>query len=278
MENLQSSDNEVVNSYKQGRGQYERKPRGSYQKHKLEKKITIKHSVNKALKPQLLNGFSEDEYLVLKERIIRGYPVYVRLNLKGQTTYLPSESFHNQYELEDKDLDKKRKEYDISVINWILDKLKPFDRDDFSISEFVNIYKLVNKNISELVNQSLIKEYTLIDSLFKSLNTHKSSFSGRVSNMDLERRIQKELESRYKSDIWVLGAYEQIYQSRGLRNGQSKPYNTYLVNSNPFSLMSFLMGNYEKYFIEEFGGEIVKPIIEDIYILLRKNLKEFKFI
>jgi hypothetical protein len=87
MENLQVSDNETITSPKKGRGQYERKARGSYQKHKLEKKITVKHFLNKRIdfnkKMVQKGGFSFDDDTP-------SYPIYVQVTFNRKTTMLRS--------------------------------------------------------------------------------------------------------------------------------------------------------------------------------------------
>ena len=78
---------EVLEPKKSGRGQYERKTRGSYQKHKLSKKITVKHFLNKRidLRKKFLKEIGVDT-----EGMDSLYPIYVQVTFNRKTTTLRS--------------------------------------------------------------------------------------------------------------------------------------------------------------------------------------------
>lgn len=86
MENLQVSDNVASITPRKGRGQYERKARGSYQKHKLEKKVSVKHYLNKKNSYQFHPVWDSDKTNEDRNR----YELYVQITFNRKTTFVRS--------------------------------------------------------------------------------------------------------------------------------------------------------------------------------------------
>ncbi|WP_394990108.1 hypothetical protein [Emticicia sp.] len=84
MEALQGIDNKETPT-KKGRGQYERKARGGYKKHKLEKKVTVKFYLNKRVNFNKMIDKSEENY-----PFTPWYPVYVQITFNRKMTNIRS--------------------------------------------------------------------------------------------------------------------------------------------------------------------------------------------
>ena len=70
---------------KSGKGSYERKSRGSYKKHKLDKKITVKHFLNERVN---LNKISKKESEFMDSTPL--HPIYVQIIFMGKNTTIRS--------------------------------------------------------------------------------------------------------------------------------------------------------------------------------------------
>lgn len=85
MEALQSIDNNET-STKKGRGQYERKARGGYQKHKTEKKVTVKFYLNKRINfNSKMIDRSDENY-----QFPPSHPVYIQITFNRKITNIRS--------------------------------------------------------------------------------------------------------------------------------------------------------------------------------------------
>jgi hypothetical protein len=285
METSKTVEN-IETPIKKGRGQYERKARGGY-KNNADKKISVKHFINTSLKPN--NDI---------------YPVYVRVSVKSQTTQIPCEHI-KKYEL-NQELEKPEiKEYlekDKKIIEWIIDKLKPFDRSDFLIKEFTEIYKLLNYSVSYIVEEFLLKEISEAEnakqlfSIFHeiSLPYQFGSYKHKERVIDImpdyietkNRRgifIGMGKVEEYVSDIWGLYCYEDLFRIRAKvkKMNYSPEINMYQPDSIIYAemrLIEFLNGEYQQRLIEEFGSSIMQPIFDDIYKLFKRNMVQFNLL
>ena len=81
MEDIQTSENSENTQPKKGRGQYERgnKKRGSYQKHKAEKKVTVTHFLNTKI------NFAKQESLPWDDEETNRFPIYVKVIFNKRT-------------------------------------------------------------------------------------------------------------------------------------------------------------------------------------------------
>ena len=293
MENLQVSDNDNVEatSPKNGRGQYERKARGNYQKHKLGKKITVKYFPNKRLKP-----------LFIFEGV-PNYPIYIQVSVKGQTTQLPATIFEEVDTPPQDNLDylntffEKFLKLEKHSIECIINALNPFQRDDFNISEFAEIYKILYKPLSEVVKQLMIKEVNRVwekykDSTFHNSLANSQFFINSMNNMSddlpLSRHYRnllflKDTDSILKefgADIWNIEHFESITLLRRLDRYERKALDNFLFRKDPSELKmifsSYLSGYYQEELIEEFGKSKMIPMLRDIDLLFKTFIENYE--
>jgi hypothetical protein len=283
MESLQTPKNTEI-PIKKGRGQYERKARGSY-KDITDKKISVKHFLNKTLRPD-----DSGEY-----------PIYVRVSVKSQTTQIPCEIISYKFKL-DAELDNPEvKEYfenDIKIIEWIIIKLKPFERDNFLIKEFTEIYKILNSPVSNIVEKFLFKEISESENA-KHLTpkgiplTIKNKRAIDImpytvySKNDRGEFIGMGKVEEFVSDIWGLNAYEDLFYIRNRVKKFNYTLEDFILKINPLNkkeidhkmrLVEFLSGEYQERLIHEFGSTIMQPIFDDIYKLFKRNMQQFEFL
>lgn len=272
---------EVLEPKKSGRGNYERKKRGSY-KSDSDRKITIKHYINSSLTPHI----REDN------KDLKLYPVYVRISLKGKTTHFRSREFSTDFFPFDEEITETEKykcEKDTKIINTIITRLKPFERDDFTIKDFSEIYNILTQDILYTVEDLLLNEIESKNPFFKKSNTRPHNFSagyGRPAIYHLDKLLYEffnfqgysrdndksdELLDIYKSDIWALSAYSHIYFVKKKKIDKDK----YVYF---WDLEDFLFGAYQSEMLDMFGEAIMKPIFNDIFKLLQRNIRQFSII
>jgi hypothetical protein len=286
MDNLQVSDNEKVESPQKGRGQYERKARGSYRN---EKKITIRYYPNKRLKP------------IFEFEGVPHYPIYFQVTVNGHTTQLPSlifndidippqnEDLFTIQDLQDMEEVKKEKE----VILCIINSLNPINNNDFKMSEFSALYKSLNKPVSSVVKGIIVKE---IERLLKEEGdvepkTMMNIFNNVNDSSPLRRHFdrlnmipdEKNTLLKFGEDIWNIEHFEEINMMRikyrkfynpttfysvfeSLSSGNYKP------DDSRFLFSAYLKGEYQKVLIDEFDMDIAHDLLEQINLLFETYL------
>lgn len=284
-----------VEPKKSGRGQYERKARGSY-KTIEERRITIKHYIDTKSKVVFWGYYNDYEnhksnkndainYCKQGQTNYPYYNVYVRISLKGQTTNLKSGIVLPVEENLERNSDLLE---NTKIIKLILDKLKPFERESFNIKEFTKVYDLLNSNVSEIILNILHNEYKKLysDMMMESGYT-VHSYDNDFSTSFIMSFIKDEENHliKYNEGIWGLSEYEKILKIRMFRRNYCNPELGFYFNSERFlfgrnfkicKLISFIDGTYQDEMIKMFGKEMMQPIIDDIYFILKQNFKEFE--
>lgn len=264
-----------VEHKKSGKGNYERKTRGSYNKKSAIGKITVKHFVNKNLQP--IKESLEDGKEILK------YPVYVRITVKGQVTQVPSDLISDFF-ASDKDINKSCQILMIDEVENMLNpfhllKLNPFENDKFSIKDFTQIHKILNTKVSHIV------EILLFDIVKSSNNKNGlrnirpysfwntgSAGGGKVmpsirhifhSQEDISK--DKDALHEYQSEIWGLFSYEYLYYVKYALENKSE-------SNLKFTISEIVSGVYQKEMEKVFGEDIMNPIFKDLKKLFKKYL------
>lgn len=249
------------------------KPKRTYQKHKTEKKITVKHYVN--------TNFKQTE----NELGFTQYPVYVqvtynRKNTKFKSkipyTYLTQLPFIPILESID-----SFKEYYVSTpngferaliresnfINWLVEQQISKKGDNFKISELPNIYHSNFLELSYFTECSLKMEiqntlceitgHTNLNKYLKYVLFPTPIGSSALINFEYYLQRYPELiklKAKYSSQVWLLNMYEELGDSS---NG---------IHCEPmFS------------YIDEYEGEVIafKPTIFDYLTnLFQKELSD----
>jgi hypothetical protein len=129
----------------------ERKPRTikkPYQKHKTEKVITIKHYLNKNLKPQ---------------KDTDKYPLYIQISLNNKTGLIKSTCYdfggsesrviplNNTYYLNDEDFATSKQiaehiKKELIMIDFAILIVKPFEQKEFQIKDLVNTFRDLDRS------------------------------------------------------------------------------------------------------------------------------------
>lgn len=241
-------------------------PKRTYQKHKTEGKITVKHYLDVRLKPSI---HEEKEY----------YPVYVRVMTKGQTANFKSTTniittqndFDNEFW---NDEAKKALQKEVENIITIVKDLKPFERTDFKITELTELYTNLSKPFFDILdlrfreflklkfedyfNQKYSKE---VDE--NALLIRNVVLSG-VNWQSKSGLIFKLLES-YVPDYtnYVKGFFYTSYLWDTMRIKIA-----FLQKVAPHTLLDFTQGNFQADIIEKLGLEDGKAYITDIMKVL----------
>ena len=204
---------EVLEPKKSGRGNYERKKRGSY---KGDKKITIKFFLNKRLKPDYM---LEQAY----------YPLYIQISLKGQTTFFPATSNGQNMTIEDTGeyIDSKNYKYSdlkYDIILQIIDILQPFARPDFKISELVFICTSLYSPLYSVLIESIERKLSVVpDDVDENEYEYDYEYGhGMLEWMGILQilfALQEEDGSNYykiDQELWCLEEYSKLIKRRAI--------------------------------------------------------------
>ncbi len=142
MENLQASDNEEVTVTNNSKVEIALKKRGGYKKHKLDKKIVVKHFLNKKLKGS--GGNSK-------------FPLYIQIIFNGKSNYIKSAITENEYSVDD--------------FNFLVEQSKVEKRNLFSREK-----RLIEKVFQEDYNDHITFRGLLPEGNYKLIKTYDSSY------------------------------------------------------------------------------------------------------
>ena len=255
-----------------------------YKKNNADKKISFKYFLNTNLKPY--------DYPDGNGGFNKAYHVYLRISLKSQTTQMPSSAllpwsydFFSKEEFETflKEGQNEAINQEIEDLKWIIEKIKPFEREDFLIKELTEIYKILNNSVCGFVDTMLASELFRLDGFI----THSEkphigynywSLTGqpaiRQIIIDEEQKPFNSLQmlDEYKSDIWGLFAYEHLFFSR------RKVANKLSYGNSAGGMRAFVKGEYQKEMVKEFGESTMQPIFNDMMKLFKKNMKHYNLL
>lgn len=261
MENLQVSDNEIDNLPKKGRGQYERKARGSY---KNEKKITVKIFINS---PSEYNPNYPDNFYYCVP--------YIQVSLKSQTTH-----FRATHEGgEPFEVDNKRKEidfddfgnidFDKNKILKIIEFLRPFERNDFKVSEVSLICTSLYSPIYAVLIKAVAKSFNMISSQRDEKEIDKTSDWNLIDQM-LETIERRDIGAYSKIDpeFWCIEEYCKLIERKILIQKHYNGNFTSIWGNPDLTLSGYLKGDFQKHFINELGQEKANKIFKSIDFIL----------
>ena len=136
--------------------------RGKYKKSKIDGKITIKHFLNTRIKPLFMPDYKASDDT--NEQDIEYYPIYTRVTVKRQSTSFPTRLLGHtncypiKYFDEEVKLIKTFLDREITVIEDVIKVLNPFERDDFDIKEFTELFGELYSHLTITVREKLIGE------------------------------------------------------------------------------------------------------------------------
>ena len=275
----------------------------TYQKHKTEKKITVKHFLNLSIK----------EYDTFGSEL---YPVYVQVTYNRKTTKFRSQippSIDKFLDLTPTfDSDEEAEEYhmhmgvnmveeaiesDVSLIKWLISEYK----GEFDINELPKLYHRNFYSISSFVEWCLKYEiqHTIFNSKLVKFRYGDSSFEYNYHEIDEIVPIFHSLSSlhnlqfyetdypfinsikeKYSSNIWNLGIYVEIMTNNSLAGnywsfGQYE--NMYAVYNIEPTVNDYAKGRFQTHFLNCFNNEqFAKDILIDIEKLYLEHFEKFK--
>lgn len=267
------------------------RPKRTYQKHKTEKKVTIKHYLNTTIK----NVGSVRPDL---------YPVYVQVTYKQKTTkfkckfsFLLSsnvpnypkhdnlDDFRNYYYQsnsikiadEEDDFFGKYFSRDFQFINWIIKTLIESNDDKFDISQLPRYYHSDFCRLDYFIFWCLKMEILSVLSNeygISPIETFARIHSGSISE-SLEYFIRKYpkleiLKERYQSQIWLFGLYTDLgYEVENEDSFQDFMFSSINIGGRTElekpNLADYVIGIFQKRFIDCFEDKTaINSIIADI--------------
>ena len=209
----QRTENNVmeVEPKKSGRGQYERKERGSYQKHKLDRKITVKHYLNTRINFQ--KDLTEDPQ----------HPVYVQITFNGKTTLIRSATkelfededlFDEMYENDTFNLNFKREEEFIKY--YFLKYYKNFVEIQYEFCTPQELIELRNSvNIAPIFKRYSYESNVLNKIVDYALKTELNKLADEFEEGGMVKSVQLQLEAEdinvHKSSLYDEFGYPVQY-------------------------------------------------------------------
>ena len=287
----------------------------TYQKHKTEKKITVKHYVNMALGKKI----GDDEGKI--------YPIYVEITFNRKTArfrsqipctywnYMNDED-DNEYEYCDyvlgvpdnnkaelKSLSGDLKnviEQDTYLITTIIEDQYNYNPETFNINYIPKIYHSEYYNLTFFIEWCLRNEiYDRVKEIDKKVGryfiqerenfrTNKYAFSPEIQSINHLEFYKKNypeidiLRTEFSSKIWFLEIYAKTlkhpYYNR-LHNHFGRKYqnNFGIFNLNP-TILDFKSGYFQKVLLDTFQNERqeIEHIINDIEYLFQNKYYEYK--
>ena len=272
----------------------------TYQKHKTEKKITVKHYLSKSY-------FDDNE--------IENYTVYVQVTYNRKNTKFRSKipyslveipssipifndyksyeecymaNFENNVEQDFRKSFENALIRETNFINWLIDyqiKMRP---DEFVISEISEIYHRKDHQLTNFIESSLKREIqaTLSEIMYPDDISGFSSYfnyptycnTSALNNLEFyisEIPQLASLKEKYSSRIWFLDIYlEQPEYSRGEKFNpifsMQDPYDFTIISFVP-TIYDYLTNTFQRSFYSIFEDkQLAKDIIHDMDTLFEK--------
>lgn len=280
------------------------KPKRTYQKHKTEKKITVKHYVN--------HNFIEYDDLGNET-----YPVYIQATYNGKNTRFKSklpysytkdlgitpsfdtfEELENHYFLTGHNFFEEAVNRDAEIIKWLISKKIDENSGGFQITELPKMYNNNFYTLSKFVDWCLkieisssiyslsklseedewVKEYGLILPIIDETSA--------LSNLDFYiKRFPEllELKNKYSISTWLFDIYSSMIYigDYNLRGGTLKDFFPYSYDS---SLLTYGSGTIKDYFDNSFQEHFLSfyekssetlETVKDLDTLFSKYYKNF---
>jgi hypothetical protein len=242
-------------------------PKRTYQKHKIIGKITIKHFAK-------LAKYADDET----------YELYIEIIAKKQNTKFRSHILIKDTSIEElMENSEYEREEEKKVLEYIIDGLNVFERDDFKISEINDIFQWLNRPVSALTEELLkseIQEELITNNEYHGIG--KIMFAPQISSLSksslllyykyLDTGYKSLMTEKYKSNIWVLKSFEDILEfnltQKAIEIKIEDDYN-YLFEMK--SLHSFMKGHYKKFMLEFHIHPTMEDTFLDILRLIENN-------
>lgn len=270
----------------------------TYQKHKTEKKITVKH--------YLIPDIHHDDELGYQT-----YRIYVQVTYKRKNTKFKSKipfsyfeklpsipvfnSFSNYQEYY---IDNIKNEFecaltrDLNYIYWLVEQHINQRGEEFDISELPKIYHSNSFELSNFIEASLKKE--LLKTLCNITGSDESnSLSAYLkfpmaynspSLFNLEFYLNKYpelviLKTKYSSHIWIFKLYEELGDSS---NGLFREAMFSIIEQSgyvisfPPTIFDYLTNIFQKRLLDNFQDlKVVNPLISDLNILFLEYYDEY---
>lgn len=241
-------------------------PKRKYQKHKTEGKITVKHYLDVKLKPSIHEG---KEY----------YPVYVRVTAKAQAAQFKSTTniiaTQNDFDNEVwNDEAKKALQKEVENIIAIVKDLKPFERQNFRITELTELYTNLSKPFFDILDLRF-REFLKL----KFEDYFNQTYSKEVDGNALLIRNVVHLGINWKSKSSLIFKLLESYVPEYINYIKGFFHTSYLWDTMrikiaflqkvaPHTLLDFTQGNFQADIIEKLGLEDGKAYLTDIETVL----------
>lgn len=267
----------------------------TYQKHKTEKKITVKHYLNTSIK----------EYDEIGDKI---YPIYVQVTynrkntkFKSKIPYCPHDTLFstvifdnfNSYEeyfksTTESDFEKNLTR-DLNLIKWLTNVYVNANPNNFDISELPKIYQQKSYELNNFVDWCLKREIQNALCEIKGLNKEQNinpHLKGYLTRMDfgspalfnleyfsIEYPELNNLKLKYNSRIWFFSIH------LGLQNTSIFSVIDYsdrhLISFSP-TIFDYLTNTFQQDFINSHKDEqFAKDIISDLGKLFSKYYHKY---
>ena len=281
----------------------------TYQKHKTEKKITIKHYVNTDVKVDNDSGFTMYALYVqvtynrkntkfrsnipysLSENIPHPIPIFDNI-LEYKNFYLGIvDNIVNNFENDFDSSFEGALIREANFINWLINQQIRNRPDEFTISEISTIYHLEAYQLVDFIEDSLkkeiqstlfkITEYYTLNEIFKD---SKFPIFNHISALDnLEFYISQypqlaSLKKKYPSHIWLLDIYlSQPELNNGIELNPvfsiTNPHDKSIIPFAP-TMFDYITYVFQMRFIGIFRNkEFACNIINDIDAIFKKYIK-----
>ncbi|MEA5457930.1 hypothetical protein VB796_02725 [Arcicella sp. LKC2W] len=266
------------------------KPKRTYQKHKTEKKITVKHYVNTNIEVKNEIGDSI-------------YPVYVQVTYKRKNTKFKSKIPYCVYDtplstVVFDNFDSYREYYDsaaesdfenalirdLNLIKWLVNVHVEANPKNFDISELPKIYHQKSYELTHFVDWCLkqeiqnalcevrrLNEDPNINILFKAYLSRIDLDSPALLNLEyfsIEHPELNDIKKKYSSEIWFFSIYIRLHNTSMF--GVIDYSDGYEISFPP-TIFDYLTKTFQKNFINSYSNnQSAKDIISDLDKLFSK--------
>ncbi|MCU0326580.1 MAG: hypothetical protein MUF45_15225 [Spirosomaceae bacterium] len=214
----------------------------NYKKHIVKETVTILHFPNNKIKPIIIDGKNT-------------YPLYVRISLKGQVTTIKSllrGTYDIEFSKENLQNDTiSTMEFEKKIIRDYINKINPFGRDNFHISEISTFSNNIYKPIEFMHNEMLINwVVNFLEKYAEDNNVDKELFMS-VINLNKDNVYQ------------VIRAFKNFVPSIDALNSRPNHILEFLLSILSFDTMLYEKIITDRYFDKESFKRFNSHFFED---------------
>ena len=251
----------------------------TYQKHKIGGKATVKHFLNTKIKEYSRSKIFQPDNDAI-------HPLYMNISVKRQNTSAKSLfSIHctvEEYEKRKNSFYLRYQEYENQRIQFISDKLRPYENDDFKISDLLYVYKMDLQKIPNIINELLYLE--IVEVCPEANFGYTVSPFSVLSHFESKYPELKLLKEKFSSDIWKFDFYYDLFLCNSRKVSQyDYNYTNPKIFIERFNIFfepihfDLVTGIFQKEFIDYFDSRsldeevVANAIIKDLNELYKKH-------